>query len=193
MSNFEGRITEMREFLERLRREFEARQARNKRYSLRAFAAFLNTDHSTLSQILRGTRRIPTRQLGRWGEKLGIAPEEVALYVAAQYVPSVQITLRQEQLRHWTAEGLALVTDHCHWRIVELTHERGFRGDCRIIARQLGVPVDWVKVALTRLLRLRLLRIEPGGRWTDSLGPGRHTSASFRRLALIRIRELAAK
>lgn len=61
---------DMKEFLDRLTREFEPRQADNKRYSLRAFSAFLKTDHSTLSQILRGTRRIPTAQLRRWGGKL---------------------------------------------------------------------------------------------------------------------------
>lgn len=182
----------MREFLERLTREFEARQANNKRYSLRAFAAFLNTDHSTLSQILRGTRRIPTAKLRRWGGKLGMMPEEVAVYVAAQHVPIAEVIDRQEQLRHWTAEGLAIVTDPCHWQIMELTRKRGFRGDCRLIAAQLGVSVDCVNVALARLLRLRLLAIGPGGRWKDLLGPGRQTSASFRKVALVRIRGLAA-
>ena len=183
----------MKEFLERLTREFEVRHASNKRYSLRAFAAFLNIDHSTLSQILRGTRRIPAGQLRRWGRKLGMTPEEVSVYVAAQYVPNARVIDRQEQLRHWTAEGLAIVTDPCHWQIVELTRKRGFRGDCRAIAKQAGVSVDRVNIALARLLRLRLLEIEPGGRWKDLLGPEQHEPASFRKLALIRIRELAAK
>lgn len=183
----------MKEFLDRLMREFEARQASNKRYSLRAFATFLNTDHSTLSQILRGTRRIPTAQLRQWGGKLGMSPEEVSVYVAAQYVPSTQVIDRQEQLRHWTAEGLAIVTDPCHWQIVELTRKRGFRADCRVIAEQVGVSVDRVNVALARLLRLRLLEIRPGARWKDLLGPGGRTAAGFRKLALVRIRELAAK
>ena len=122
-----------------------------------------------------------------------MTPEEVAIYVAAQHVPSEQVIDRQEQLRHWTAEGLAIVTDPCHWQIVELTRQRGFRADCRIIARQVGVSIDRLNVALARLLRLRLLEIEPGGRWKDLLGTGQHEPASFRRLALIRIRELAAK
>jgi len=183
----------MKEFLERLTREFGARQASNKRYSLRAFASFLNTDHSTLSQILRGTRRIPPAQLRRWGGKLGMSLEEIAVYVAVQYVPSTQVIDRQQQLRHWTAEGLAIVTDPCHWQIVELTRKRGFRGDCRVIAEQVGVSVDRVNVVLARLLRLRLLEIRPGGRWKDLLGLEERTSAGFRKLALVRIRELAAR
>jgi len=120
-----------------------------------------------------------------------MTPEELAVYVAAQYVSSRQVMDRQEQLRHWTAEGLAIVSDPCHWQIVELTHKRGFRGDCRVIAKQIGVPVDRVNVSLARLLRLRLLEIGPGGRWKDPVRS--RTAMAFRSLALTRIRELAAK
>jgi hypothetical protein len=181
----------MWEFRERLKCEFEARRANNQRYSLRAFAAFLQTDHSTLSQILRGTRRIPSTHLRRWGRKFGMTSEELAVYVAAQHVPGRQLMERQEQLRHWTAEGLAIVSEPCHWQIVELARKQGFRGDCRVIARQVGLPVDRVNVALTRLLRLRLLEIGVRGRWKDLVGS--RTATDFRKLALIRVRELAAK
>jgi hypothetical protein len=47
----------MRRFRDRLEAEFQARRAKNARYSLRAFARFLHGEHSTLSQILRGSRR----------------------------------------------------------------------------------------------------------------------------------------
>jgi hypothetical protein len=119
--------------------------------------------------------------------------EEVAVYVAAQHVPGGQVTHRQEQLRHWTAEGLAIVTDPSHFQILELARKRGFRGDCRLIAEQVGASIDRVNIALARLLRLRLLEIETGGRWKDLRTPGQRTEAGFRRLALIRVRELAAK
>ncbi|HEY6305853.1 MAG TPA: hypothetical protein VI488_05250 [Candidatus Angelobacter sp.] len=50
-------------FRQRLEQEFKVRREKNARYSLRAFAAPLGTDHSTLSQILRAGRRVPGRQL----------------------------------------------------------------------------------------------------------------------------------
>ena len=178
-------------FRDRLKWEFEEWRTNNKRYSLRAFASFLNTDNSSLSQIFRGTRRIPSAQLRLWGRKLRITPEELAVYVAAEHVPSRQVKDRQEQLRHWTAEGLAIVSDRCHWQILELTHKRGFRADCRIIAKKVGVPVDRVNVALARLLRLRLLEIGPNGRWKDLVGS--LTAADFLKLTLIRIRGLAGE
>jgi hypothetical protein len=55
-----------------------------------------------------------------------LTPEEVAVYVAALHVPSRQFMDRQEQLRHWTAKGLAIMTDACHWQVVELARKRGF-------------------------------------------------------------------
>src|SRR6059058_5634294 len=97
-------------FRERLEQELKNRRAKNARYSLRAFAAFLGTDHSTLSQILRGTRRAPVGSIRLWARKLGMTPEEAAVYIAAEHVPDPATAERQEQLRHWTAEALGIVT-----------------------------------------------------------------------------------
>ena len=119
--------------------------------------------------------------------------EEIAVYVAAHHVPSGPVRDRQEQLRHWTAEALAIMSDPCHWRIVELTGAKGFRSDSRLVAKQVGVSVDLVNIALPRLLRLRLLEVKPGGQWKHLLGSSRPTEARFKRMALVRIRELAAK
>ena len=63
-------------FRARLEQELRDRHASNPRYSLRAFAAFLGTDHSTLSQILRGKRRAPAAQIRKWTKKLGLDGEE---------------------------------------------------------------------------------------------------------------------
>jgi transcriptional regulator with XRE-family HTH domain len=50
----------------RMQEELRIRHESNPRYSLRAFAAFLGTGHSTLSQILRGKRRAPVAQIRQW-------------------------------------------------------------------------------------------------------------------------------
>jgi len=181
------------EFQQRLRAEFEARKNKNARYSLRAFAAFLETDHSSLSQILREKRRIPIASIRAWGRKLGMTREEISAYTAAQHVPDAASLRREQQLRHWTAEALAIVTDRCHWRIVELARSRGFRPDCRWVAEQAGTTVDAINVALSRLLRLRLLEIAPQGNWKLHLGARNCDEEEFRRRALIRVRELAAE
>jgi hypothetical protein len=179
-------------FLQRLVRELEARQQKNSRHSLRAFASFLGTDHSTLSQILRNKRRLATRQVRSWGKKLGMTAEEISVCVAAEHVPSSFATHRQEQLRHWTAEATAIVSDLTHWQILRLASSANFQPDCRWIAERVGVHVDQINVALSRLLRLRLIEIATSGAWKDVAGFGQYSEASFKKHALIRVRQLAA-
>ena len=180
-------------FRERLEAEFKARKARNGRYSLRAFAAFLGTDHSSLSQMLRSTRPIPAARIRNWGGKLAMLPEETAVYIAAEHVLDEAAKQRQEHLRHWTAEAMAIVTDETHWRLLAVARSAGFRPDCRWIAKEIGCTVDEVNVALSRLLRLRLLEITRSGEWTDLTGMAQLKPEAFRRLALVRVRERAAE
>jgi len=175
-------------FRERLEREYAARKEKNPRYSIRAFASFLGTDHSTLSQILRGARRVPTARIREWGKRLGISAEETAVFVAAEHVPDPATAHRQAQLRHWTAEALSVASDPAHWEIVRLSRLPGFRPDCRWIATEAGLEVDRVNVALSRLLRLRLIELADGG-WHDLTGMASITEKQFRKIALARVRE----
>jgi hypothetical protein len=176
-------------FKERLNREFTARKQNNPRYSLRAFATFLDTDHSTLSQILKGTRRAAVKQIRAWGRKLGMSAEEITVHLAAEHVPDAATADRQAQLRHWTAEAMALVSGRAHAEIVRLSREPGFRADCRWIAQQAAVSIDEVNLALTRLLRLGLI----DGDWKDSTGLSQWNQKAFRKLALDRVQEKAAE
>ncbi|MBZ5620085.1 MAG: hypothetical protein LAQ69_15375 [Acidobacteriia bacterium] len=178
-------------FRERLEQEFAARRAKNPRHSLRAFAAFLGTDHSTLAQILRGSRRAPAGQIRAWAKKLGLTPEEAAVYVAAEHVPDAATAHRQQQLRHWTAEALGIVTERAHWEIVRLSRTGSFQPDCRWIAQQADLTVDRVNVALSRLLRLRLLEVGATGKWKELTGLPSPTERQFRKLALARVRQMS--
>ena len=165
-------------FRERLVQEFAARRAKNPRYSLRAFAAYLGADHSTLAQILRGSRRAPVSGIRVWSKALGLSIEEAAVYVAAEHVPDPETAHRQHQLHHWTAEALSIISDRSHWEIARRVGTAS-PADTRAIAQEIGLPVDQVNMALARLLRLRLL---------DG-GASQLTEKQFRKLALARVRE----
>jgi len=180
-------------FRDRLEEEFAARRAKNARYSLRAFASFLGTDHSTLSQIIRSSRRVPIGQIREWARKLGLSREEAAVYIAAEHVPSVEDAAREAQLRHWTAEAMAIVTEPVHWEIIRLSRTEGFRADSRWLAKQTGTSVDAVNMAFTRLLRLNLIEASASGAWSERTGLEKLTEAGFRKLALARVREKAAE
>jgi hypothetical protein len=175
-------------FGERLRQELAARRSINPRYSIRAFAAFLGADHSTLGQILRGVRPAPAQRIRAWAKKLGMPAEEAAMYVAAQHVPDAASAERHHQLRHWTAEAGAITADRTHWLILSLTRASGFQPDCRWIAARAGVTVDRVNLALARLLRLGLIELGTSGQWR-ALIPPEADERQFHELALKRVRE----
>jgi len=113
------------------------------------------------------------------------------VYVAAEHVPEEASAQRQHQLRHWTAEALGIVTQPAHWEIVRLSRTEGFQADSRWIAEQAGVTVDEVNIALSRLLRLRLLEIGSNGKWIDLTGAASLTEKQFRKLALAKVRQMA--
>ena len=178
-------------FAERLRQEFEARRDKNPRYSLRAFAAFLGADHATLAQIFRGIRRVPVANIQAWALRLGLVTEEAQVYLAAARAPDNLALARQHQLRLWSAEALAVVTDRTHFEILRLLRLPGFNPQSRWIAEQAGVPIDQVNIALQRLLRLGLVAMRPGEPWRDLTGLAELSVDSFRRLALARLRGMA--
>lgn len=178
-------------FSQQLSREFESRRKRNSRYSIRAFAAFLRTDHSTLSQILRGVRRVPVGRIGAWARKLGMGDEEITLYIAAESTPDRAAHERHEQLRHWTAEAASIACEPIHLKILELSRKPNFRADCRWITSQLNVNVDEVNIAFSRLLRLRLMAANGPDKWTDLTGIPQLTEPAFLGRALERVRKSA--
>ncbi|MEO8028181.1 MAG: DUF4423 domain-containing protein [Bryobacteraceae bacterium] len=180
-------------FRDRLEAEFAARRDKNARYSLRAFAAFLGTDHSTLSQILKGLRPVPVAQVRSWARKLGLSHEEASVFVAAEHTLAPPDAAREAQLRHWTAEAMAIVTEPVHWQIVDLSRRHDFVAETRWVAMQAGVSIDSANIAFSRLLRLGLIQSGASGKWTESTGLASLTQAAFRKLALERVREKAAE
>ncbi|MFN7926093.1 MAG: DUF4423 domain-containing protein [Bryobacteraceae bacterium] len=114
---------------------------------------------------------------------------EISAYVASVHVPDDATLARQEHLRHWTAEALAVIGEPVHYRICRMTSLSTFRADVRWIAAETGVSVDEVNLALQRLLRLGLLKMR-GNHWSASnLG----NEAQFKRTALRLANRLAAE
>jgi hypothetical protein len=108
-----------------LKLEFRRRSQRNPRYSLRAFARDLGSDHATLSQILRGRRSLSPRMVRQLGARLRLAPSLIADASAQQ-----------------SAEA-----------VLRLAQSPDFRVQSRWIAMRTGLSIDTVNIALHRLLR----------------------------------------
>ena len=179
------------DFRARLNDELLRRRRVNRRYSLRAFGEFLAVDHSTLSQILRGRRAVPAGCVRLWGTKLGLGPEEIELYSAAEQAEdfaSLDQGLRRLQ---WMAEAAALLSRESHWEILRLLREPDWRPDVRWIAGRSGTAIDDLNDAIARLLRLGLLSVGADGVWRDCSGCNdaqAPTAERIREVALAKLR-----
>ena len=120
-----------------LQTEFDRRRTTNARYSLRSFARWLSVDHSALSQILRGKRRLTARTVRTLGRKLRLSPPVIAEYCAAEHEAVVLAALQRP----------------------------GFRADSRWLSSMVGIPLDDVNVALQRLLRKRMVSMRSHVSW----------------------------
>ncbi|HKE02094.1 MAG TPA: TIGR02147 family protein [Planctomycetota bacterium] len=170
-----------------LQSDLARRCAGNPHHSLRAYAMHLGVDHSTLSQILRGKRALTATTIEKLGARLDLAPAVVDAYAARERAASLS-THDGEGERRLAADAASVVADPTHSAILELVSLAEFRADSRWIASVLGIDVDEVNVALHRLLRLGLLRMESRERWVDTTGdaiadPGALTAVVLRRLA----------
>jgi uncharacterized protein (TIGR02147 family) len=174
-----------------LQRELAWRCARNPQYSLRAFANYLGTDHATLSQLLRGKRRLTTRALSKLGTRLGLDQPAIAAYVVyeeqATHLSANPVQLAEVQQLARDAAGL--ISDWSHLGILELTHLPEFRPDTRWIARVLGITPDEVNLAVTRLVRLGFLEMAARDRWIDRSGDAASGLAEFAEATIQKLAE----
>jgi uncharacterized protein (TIGR02147 family) len=163
-----------------LRERLRAAVRRNPRFSLRSFAKQLGIDHSTLSQVLRGRRRLSARALGAVGKRMGLSEEAIRAY-AQNFRKKTDSKSLPENIRsfHFDLDTFQLLSVWHHYAILELIQVQGFKTDSRWIANTLGIAVEDVNIALQRLLRLGLLEMSGRDRWMDKSG-----DAEFRTAAL---------
>lgn len=117
--------------------ELAQRRARNSRYSLRAFARDLGTDHATLSQLLRGRRVLSPRLVRQFGRRLHLRSADIADACEQHHADA----------------------------IIRLAGLARFRPNSRWIATRTGLPLDAVNAALARLVHQRQLIMASPGRW----------------------------
>ena len=118
--------------------ELRKRQARNPRYSIRAFAKSLATHHSTVTRILGSERRLTARSIQTIGTRLRMSPGQIS-----------------DACRE---ENCAI--------ILRAVRDPRFRPDSRWIATMTGIPLDQVNVALHSLLYERRLVMTSRAAWS---------------------------
>lgn len=150
-----------------LQQEFVRRCRMNPNYSIRAFANFLKTDSSSLTQILRGTRNASVKMIERFADLLEASPEIRLVIVAdakkkqrrkfalpPQSEPESYLQLQEDIFN--------MMADWYHYAILELSKIPGFDPSPRWIAVKLGLSTTEARIAIERLQRLSLLVKENG-------------------------------
>jgi uncharacterized protein (TIGR02147 family) len=178
-----------------LQGELGRRCAANRHYSMRAFAKFLNLDHATLSQCLRGKRRLTPRMIVKMGTRLGMAREALDRYIAGEepHQKEHPESIILGEIQQLAQDASSLVSEWHHYAILELTHLQSFRPESRWIARVLGLTCDQVNVAVSRLIRLGLLEMVTRSRWIDKSGDSTLSLSDFAQVSLDRLAEMARK
>jgi uncharacterized protein (TIGR02147 family) len=193
--DFADRVSSQASFRHVLQAELARRCSNNPHYSLRAFAKFLGLDHSTLSQLLRGKRRLTATAIRKFSSRLGLSAEKTASFVTreGQRLDETGDDALVREVRKLAYVTASLIADWQHYAILELIRVKDFRPDSRWVARVLGISVDEVNVALHRLMCLDLLEMEAPDQWIDKLGDATASIQDFAHVAVERFSEQARR
>jgi transcriptional regulator with XRE-family HTH domain len=110
----------------RLQSELARRCTGNPQYSLRSFALHLGIDHSTLSQLLRGKRKLTQAAIQDLGSALKLGPDEIESYIAHHRRWPVADPGVDEVTR-LIRDAAEMIADWYHYAILELTRLESFR------------------------------------------------------------------
>lgn len=144
-----------------LQRELELRCKTNPRYSLRAFARYLDVSPSLLSMVLAHKRAATPRLIEKTCKRLTLtADQRDALFVATPRKHRTDGTYQQFQ-----SDQFLLISEWYHYAILELIPLAGSKPDPRWIARKLQISFGEAKASLERLQRLGLLSLDGKGGW----------------------------
>ena len=140
-----------------LQAEFSNRSRKSPRYSLRAFAASLKLEPSSVSQILSGKRALSRNSLIKLCEKLSATPKDLKEFGL--------LTGKGEELANFhqlSMDQFAVIADWYHFAILEMTFIKTSSSDPKSIAKALGISIQDTKSAIERLSRLGLLNVQNG-------------------------------
>jgi transcriptional regulator with XRE-family HTH domain len=143
-----------------LKEEFDEKQARNPRFSLRAYADQLGMSAASLSRILNGKRPISKRSAQRILDRL---QKDKPLLAARLSIEATDNSLTEDSFTELDTDQIALLSEWYHFAIMSLAETRGFKSDLSWIASRLGITKMEAEAAVTRLERLNLLIRNPKG------------------------------
>lgn len=143
-----------------------AKRQKNGRYSLRAFARFLDIDAGVLSRIMTGKRPPALDTAERLISALKLTRDERRMFLESVVQDKGRKTLSiaglqddlKPEVQSIPSELFKIICDPLHYAILELTFSKDFIAKPQAIAKRLGVTTVEAEVAIARLLEVNLLK-----------------------------------
>lgn len=154
-------MTVLESYRDILTSEFQRRQDRNPRYSLRSFAGFLGMSPAHLSQVLSGKRALSFKAAESIASRLSLPPVE------RQRLLGNLGTLSTSQddadvFRRLREQEFAAIANWQDYALLGLANLDSNKADSRWISERLGIPVAQARATLNRLTELGIIKIEGG-------------------------------
>jgi len=139
--------------------ELASRKARNRSYSMRAFARDLGIGSTSLSDVLAQKRNLSTKNVEKVVEKLALSPKEKDLLVS-EINGRVRKGEKEKEHLELQEDAFRLIADWYYLAILNLAKLPDHQANPDWIANRLGIKTTEANLALERLSRMNLLLIE---------------------------------
>lgn len=153
-----------KDFLECLSREFKQRKERNSKYSMRAYANFLDINAGILSSLMSGKRKMSHKYIENFGRKLGLSLNEIKSYQASL---KVKETIADDEIfkkyTQVTLDSYQLLSEWHHLAIIYMRERNNILKPAEVLAKSLGITKKQVNDALARLERMDIISKETRG------------------------------
>lgn len=148
--------------------ELEKRKARNKLYSLRAFARDLGVRSSRLSEIFNGKAGLSPDKASKYAKNLNLSKEDTDLFLdlvesvharskVAKEMAKERLRARREIYNTLDEDKFCLISDWYHFGIMEYIVLENSVHSYEGVAKHLGITLEEATEAIQRLLKLKLI------------------------------------
>lgn len=165
-------------FRDELKAQFEQRKKVNERYSLRAFAHFLDIDAPTLQKIMTGKRALGKKSIVNLGTRLKIDPIEIEKYVEAHSLRrQLGTSLKNDSIRSsYTLLGedmVELVQQWSSYAVLELLSLKDFKLSTENVVAALKIPFDAAANLIQEMKAKNWIKQNENQEWISNIGQTR--------------------
>lgn len=154
-------MTALETYREIITTEFQRRQERNPRYSLRSFASFLGMSPAHLSQVISGKRSLSFKSAESIASRLSLEPTQRQRLLGTMSPVQKRLT-DSHSFRRLREQEFAAIANWQDYAVLGLANLSSNKADARWISEKLGITVSQARTTLNRLAELGIIKVEAG-------------------------------